>query len=251
MKARRQRRRLLALTISFLLFPITIFYFSPALIVMGAFQGVVAAAGVMFALQLLCAIILRRAFCGWVCPAGGLQEIEARSVGKPFRNTHLNLLKWTIWIPWIISIVAGFVLAGGIRSIDFLFHIDRGISVSDLSGLAIYFGIVVVFFVPNIFLGKRAMCHSICWMAPFMIIGSKIGNVIGLPQLHVEAEPDACIDCGRCNGACPMSLDVESEVKAGIIGNPECIQCATCCDVCPKSVLSLRVSAIQREPSNK
>lgn len=243
MKARRQRLRLFFLTVSFLIFPIIIFYFSPYLIVLGAFNGVMAAAGIAFALQLLFAIVLRRAFCGWLCPAGGMQELEAQSLDGPFRRTRLNLLKWAIWVPWIASIVAGFIVAGGIQGIDLFYHIDHGISVSNLPSLAIYFGIVALFFVPNIFLGRRAMCHSICWMAPFMIIGCKIGSVIGAPQLQVEAKPDACIHCGRCNASCPMSLDVESELRQGRIANAECIQCAACCDTCPKDVLSLRVSA--------
>lgn len=233
------------LTVSFLIFPITIFYFSPYLIVMGAFQGILAAAGIVFLLQLLFAIVLRRAFCGWICPAGGLQEIEAQALGKPFRKKRLNILKWVIWVPWMISITAGFIVAGGMRGIDFFFQTDHGISVSDLPSLVIYFGIVVLFFVPNVFLGRRAMCHSICWMAPFMIIGSKLGNVLGLPQLHVKAMPNRCIDCGKCNDACPMSLDVESESKTGSIGNAECIQCAACCDTCPKDVLSLEYSRMR------
>lgn len=246
MAVRRQKTRLLVLTISFLLFPVIIFYFSPYLIVLGAFQGVLAAAGIMFALQLLSALVLRRALCGWVCPVGGLQDIESKSIGEPFKRKRLNYLKWVIWVPWIVSIICGFVVAGGIHAIDFFFHTDHGISVSDLMSLGIYFGIVALFFAPNIFLGRRAMCHSICWMAPFMIIGGKLGEALKVPQLHVEAEPDACIDCGRCDRACPMSLSVEAQVKTGRISDAECIQCAACCDTCPKGVLSLKLSCLKR-----
>lgn len=242
MSLKRQNVRLLILTISFLLFPVIIFYFSPYLIVVGAFQGVLAAAGIMFALQLIFAVVLRRALCGWVCPVGGLQEIEAKSVGKPFRRRRLNAAKWVIWVPWIISIVCGFIVAGGIREVDFFFHTDHGISVSDLMSLAIYFGIVLLFFIPNLFLGRRAMCHTICWMAPFMILGGKLGKALKVSQLHVVAVPDACIGCGKCDAACPMSLDVEAQVKSGCIADVECIQCAACCDACPKDVLSLKTA---------
>ena len=242
MKLDRQNVRLLVLTISFLLFPIIIFYFSPYLVVLGAFQGVLAAAGIMFAIQLVAAIVLRRAPCGWVCPVGGLQDIEAKSIDKPFSRKRLDLMKWVIWVPWVASIVAGFIVAGGGRKVDFFFHTDHGISVSDLMSLAIYFAIVAIFFIPNIFLGRRSMCHSICWMAPFMIIGSRIGKTLHLPQLHVSSVTDACIHCGKCDRACPMSLPVESLQAAGEIADAECIQCGACCDACPKDVLRLRVS---------
>lgn len=242
MNPKRQNVRLLILTISFLLFPVIIFYFSPYLIVLGAFQGVLAAAGIMFTLQLIFAIVFRRALCGWACPVGGLQEIEAKSIGKPFRRRRLNVAKWVIWVPWIISIACGFIVAGGIREVDFFFHTDHGISVSDLMSLAIYFGIVLLFFIPNLFLGRRAMCHTICWMAPFMILGGKLGKALKVPQLHVVAVPDACIGCGKCDTACPMSLDVEAQAKSGRITDVECIQCAACCDACPKDVLSLKTA---------
>ena len=48
-------------------------------------------------------------------------------------------------------------------------------------GLPIYFGIVALFFVPNLFLGCRAMCHCICWMAPFMVLGEKLGSALRVP----------------------------------------------------------------------
>jgi polyferredoxin len=56
------------------LFPVTINYFSPYIIIDGASQGVVAGSFITFALLFLVSLFLGRAFCGWICPAGGLQE---------------------------------------------------------------------------------------------------------------------------------------------------------------------------------
>ena len=68
-KTKRQRVRIGILLASFALFPVTIFYFSPYLIVWGAFSGVVAGSALAFGLQLASAIFLRRAFCGRASPA--------------------------------------------------------------------------------------------------------------------------------------------------------------------------------------
>ena len=114
-----------------------------------------------------------------------------------------------------------------------------------LEWLPIYFGIVALFFVPNLFLGRRAMCHGICWMAPFMVLGEKLGAALRLPQLHVGAEADRCIGCGKCDRVCPMSLPVERLLRAGTIEDAECIQCAACADACPKDVLKLRMSRVR------
>lgn len=65
-RPRRQRLRALLLLSSWLLFPITIFYFSPYLIIDGAAQGVVTGSLLVFAALLLSGLLLGRAFCGWV-----------------------------------------------------------------------------------------------------------------------------------------------------------------------------------------
>ena len=245
-QTKRQRVRIGILLASFALFPVTIFYFSPYLIVWGAFQGVVAGSALAFTLQLVCAIFLRRACCGWICPAGGLQELEAQAASKPSKLGKRDWLKWVIWVPWVASIVAGFIVAGGITAVDPFFHIDGGISVSSPGAMAIYLIIVVLFFVPNLFLGRRAMCHCICWMAPFMIVGEKLGAAIRIPQLHVSADPETCVSCGLCEKACPMSLPVSELLESGAIMHPECIQCAACCDSCRKGVLKLEFGQLPK-----
>ena len=237
--AKRQRVRKTILLASFALFPVTIFYFSPYLIVWGAFQGIVAGSAIMFTLQLVSAIFLRRACCGWLCPAGALQEFEGDALGKPSKLGKRLLVKWVIWVPWVASIVAGFVVAGGVAAVDPLFHIEGGMSVTSVGAMAIYLIIVALFFVPNLFLGKRAMCHCICWMAPFMIVGEKAGAALHAPQLHVEADPGKCVSCGLCDKACPMSLPVSELLEAGAIAHSECIQCGACCDACRKDALKL------------
>lgn len=70
MKLKRQNARLLALTVSFLLFPVIIFYFSPYLIVLGAFQGV----------------LPPRESCSHANPRGPLPETRPVRLGLPGRR---------------------------------------------------------------------------------------------------------------------------------------------------------------------
>ena len=79
-----------------------------------------------------------------------------------------------------------------------------------------------------------------------MVIGSTIGKMLHLPQLHIEADKEGCISCGQCNKACPMGLDVKQMVAEGKNHNcTECIECGACVDVCPKKTLkySMRFNA--------
>lgn len=66
---------------------------------------------------------------------------------------------------------------GGVSAINPHCQTRSGISVADLRGLAIYPGIVLLFFAPNLFLGRRTVCHCRWWMASFLVLGSKLGGV--------------------------------------------------------------------------
>jgi polyferredoxin len=74
-------------------------------------------------------------------------------------------------------------------------------------------------------------------MAPFMVIGTKIRNLLHLPGLHIAPDSSKCVSCGQCNKNCPMSLDVVHMVQSGKCENPECILCGACVDSCSKKVL--------------
>ena len=43
---------------------------------------------------------------------------------------------------------------------------------------------------------------------------------------------DECINCGACEGECPVSCISEGDTKY-VIGADECIECGSCADVCP------------------
>ena len=71
---RRQRVRKALLFVSLLLFPVTLYYFSPVIIVESAAQGIVNASFIVFGLMFIAALFVGRLWRGWACPAGGLQE---------------------------------------------------------------------------------------------------------------------------------------------------------------------------------
>ncbi len=192
---------------------------------------------IIFLLMLVFALILGRAYCGWVCPAAGCQE--AIFLSRDRKITNGDYIKWIIWIPWISTIVILAVLNGGYHKIDFFYDTSYGLSIGDVNSLVTYF--IVLFFLivfPAYIFGKRSFCHHICWMAPFMIIGRKFRNRFEWPSLQLQVDPEKCKHCHTCIDNCPMSLPVEDMVAQNKMENTECILCGTCIDGCKYKVIN-------------
>ncbi len=244
---KRQKIRTTIQLVSMLIFPITLNYFSPYLIVQGSLEGVLAGSGVLFAGLFLFSLFLGRQFCSWLCPAGALQDVCAGIVDKP-AGTGQDRLKFFLWIPWLAAILLGFVSAGGLKRIDFFYYTEHGISVSAPGGYAIYFAVVALILAFALTLGRRSFCHGACWMSPFMILGNFVKEKLRFPAFRLHCEPDRCVSCGSCDKHCPMSLPVSRLVKSGCFFHRECILCGICADCCPKNAIWLRMKPQSCEP---
>lgn len=235
---KRQNLRKLLLIISLLLFPVTIWYMSPYLIIRGAMEGIVSGSFIVFVCMLLGSVFFGRIFCGWLCPMGGLQECLCSVNEKTPKQGWRNYIKIAIWIIWIAAVILCFVFRKQEITIDFFYMTDHGISITEIYNYVIYYGVIFLVLIPAVLFGKRVFCHYFCWMAPFMIIGIKIRQILHLPGLHVRLEEKECISCGKCNKSCPMGLNVVELGKGSHDLGTECIQCGSCVDHCPKKALS-------------
>jgi ferredoxin-type protein NapH len=239
----RQRIRKAIIILAFLSFPITMNYLSPYVIIDGAMNGIINGSLVMFGLMFLSSLFLGRAWCGWVCPAGGIQEMVEPVNPKPVNRRRNDWIKWLVWIPWISIILFLVIKAGGYHALNFFYDTQGGISVAGSADRPILFAYIIYYIVIGLivglafFVGRRAACHTICWMAPFMIIGRWIRNRFGWPSLQLKVKSQDCTNCKTCSRHCPMSLDVNGMVQAGKMENPECILCGSCVDHCAQKVI--------------
>ncbi len=234
---RRQRLRKALVLTSFLLFPITLNFLSPYVIIAGAMEGIVNGSLIVFGLLFVGSLFFGRLWCGWICPGAGMAEVSASVNNAPFVSKRGDWIKWAIWAPWILLIVGLAVQAGGYRSVNPLYLTESGISVDEPVKYIIYFTVIGLFVGLSIAFGRRAGCHTICWMAPFMILGRGLSNRLGLPALQLATDPNACVKCTGCTTTCPMSLPVATLVQTGRIEHPECILCGTCADGCSKKAI--------------
>jgi ferredoxin-type protein NapH len=243
---KRQRTRFLILLISVILFPITIYYHSPALIIQGAAEGIVTGSFLLFLAQFLSAIFLGRAFCGWVCAGGGIARLCKDVNNKQVAGGKANWIKWYIWLPWMALITYFAIQAGGFSDLQPLYLTWNGISVHEPQSYIIYYFFVALIAGLSIFIGRRAFCHYVCWMAPFMIIGARVGAFLKIPRLRLKVDAEKCKQCHSCDFSCPMSLPVSKMVGEGAINDQECILCGSCVDTCTTSSIQFTFAGEQK-----
>jgi ferredoxin-type protein NapH len=239
----RQRIRKALIILAFLSFPVTMNFLSPYVIIDGAMNGIVNGSLVMFGLMFVASLFLGRAWCGWVCPGAGMQEMLEPVNNRAVNPAKIDWIKWLVWIPWVSLIVWLAIRAGGYSSVNLLHLTETGISVDEPFKYIIYYVVVFLFVGLAAFVGHRAGCHTICWMSPFMILGRWIRNRFGWASLRLVADASACSDCKLCNKNCSMSLDVDAMVHSGSMEHSECILCGACVDHCAKKAIRYSFSS--------
>lgn len=238
----RQKIRKVILILTFILIPLTIFYVSPIVIMMGASEGIVSGSMILFILLFLLSLFVGRLWCGWLCPMGAWQELCSPVMKRTVKEGRLNYIKYIITVIWLAVIANAFFSAGGIRGIDPFYGTVNGISISSVDVLMVVGMIFFIIFVVAFITGKRGTCHVVCPIAGIMVAGRTIRNRIGWPALQLNADTGLCIDCNKCQKECPMGLDVHGMVRQKKMENPDCILCAHCSDICPKGAITYSIT---------
>jgi ferredoxin-type protein NapH len=90
-------------------------------------------------------------------------------------------------------------------------------------------------FVLSYFWGRRAYCRLFC---PFITVSGLFSRFSIFKITPVNS--DKCIECGKCNNACPMLIDVSWFVKnMKRINNRNCILCEQCVSSCNNECIKI------------
>ena len=192
-----------------------------------------------FGTFLVCAVLLGRVLCGFVCPLGFIQDVahEARQSlhieGISLNERLYDVLRLVKWIMLIIFLGIGFV--GG-SFCDFC----PAMAVSPaLAGFKLSLGLggfVMIIVLVSGFFKRRYFCN-VCPLG--FILG--LTHKISLFKLKKDAV--ACTECGACYEACPMGIKSiftvregkKGELRAIDVTTPDCIMCGECVRRCPEN----------------
>jgi polyferredoxin len=213
------------------------------LLATGSMPAIHPASLVLLASFLAISLLLRKAFCSWLCPVGTVSEYLWR-LGRKILKRSFHLPRWAdVGLRSLKYLFLGFfayavlnMLAGDIdafqRSPYGLIVDVRMLNFFRFLGAtaAVVIGILVIL---SLFV-QSVWCRYLC---PY---GALLGLVsLGSPA-RIKRYTDPCIDCGKCAKACPSALAVDKLVT---IRSAECTGCLECVAVCPaKDALQFELS---------
>jgi polyferredoxin len=200
----------------------------------GIFDRIHPAGLVIFIGALLLSLLLKKSFCGWICPVGALSEavwklgrkMLRRDFSMPlFLDYPLRAVKYIIMAFFIYivivkmpaSAIAGFLESDyyKVADVKMLYFFTQmttitAVVLSALFSLSLFF--------PNFW------CRYLC---PY---GALLGLLSICSLVKIVRRDAACIHCGKCAKHCPSLLPVDSNV---VVRSPECTGCLTCVSHCP------------------
>ncbi|MGE4193906.1 MAG: 4Fe-4S binding protein [Pseudodesulfovibrio sp.] len=202
----------------------------------------------IFLAILAMAFLLRKGFCGYVCPVGllsGLLERAGRRLGLAkvpprFIDLPLRSLKFLFLGAFLFP-----VLTMDGRSLDaFLrspFNVTSDARMLDffLSPSATALLVIGVLIALSLVI-RNFWCRCLC---PY---GALLGLAAWVGPVHVTRDADTCVGCGKCTARCPAAIEVE---KKETVTSPECMGCAECIGACPvRGCLAFTVLGRKRIP---
>jgi polyferredoxin len=192
-----------------------------------------AAAMFLLVAFLLVSVLLKKAFCSWLCPVGALSEalwrlgqrvfgrafLPPRWLDLPLRSLKYLLMAVFLYVAITMSadaiegfMVSPYGLIADVKMLNFFRYIGSTALIT-----------IIVLMIGSVFI-KNLWCRYLC---PY---GALVGLLSLLSPYKVRRDAEACIDCAKCAKACPAKLPVDSKLQ---IRSAECTACLSCVAVCP------------------
>lgn len=176
----------------------------------------------------------RRLQCSTLCLFNGFAAevfapafplVGKKKETKPYLLKVFGVLRWVFFIgallitTWWILFLLGVQIPGNHHFISGLETV-RYLCTELL--LAMFFWVVLM---------GRGYCHY----CPLGTILALYGRAVGQ---QISSDETKCIQCGKCNRACPMTIDIKTPAKTAKPSKDiRCVGCGHCVDVCPTKTL--------------
>ena len=187
-------------------------------------------------IPVLLTLFLGRFFCGWICPATLLYELNSnlgawlQRSGLPVGDKKFDRrIKYLVLLLGaILSTASGAILFAAVYPPAIIGReIYYAIALGGLGTGSIFFVITLLF---DLLVARRGFCRYLC-------PGGALYSLLGRYRfLRIKRVVEACNDCAKCNAICEFGLDPMHDDFG-----QECNNCTACIAICPTDALVFKL----------
>lgn len=187
-------------------------------------------------IPVIASVLFGRFFCGWICPATFLYELNTimtlalHRLGFRFghRKFDRRLKYLVLAIGMALSVISGSVLISVIYPPAIIGReLYFGIALNGFGTGLVFFVITLLF---DLLVARRGFCRYVC-------PGGALYSLLGRYRLfRIKRIVENCNDCAKCNAVCEFGLDPLHDDFG-----QECNNCSACIAVCPTEAMTFVV----------
>ncbi|MDD5403020.1 MAG: 4Fe-4S binding protein [Sulfuricella sp.] len=198
--------------------------------------------------------VLGKAFCGWVCPLGTIQDL-VNKLGRRFNlplhrleNGNVSKVRPVKWLMLIVLVLALPLLTGlGITphslgnpycdvcpsriATTLLTGSTEQIALRTGDGIAFTLGAIANTLAGFILIAAFAVRQPFCRICPMLSFNAVFQRLS--PMRLVKKQHDKCDKCGICAKACPMDIHEIAREHGAKAFHEDCTLCGRCVEFCP------------------
>ena len=189
------------------------------------------------AIPLLFTVLLGRFYCGWICPATLIYELNSnlriwlRKAGLRVGNRRFDRrLKYLVLgVGLVLTALTGSVLVATIYPPAILGReIYYAVALGGFGAGTVFFVLTLLF---DLLVARRGFCRYLC-------PGGALYALLGRYRLlRIRRVVENCNDCAKCNAVCEFGLN-----PMGDGFGQECNNCSACLAICPTDALAFTVN---------
>lgn len=192
------------------------------------------AALVMFVAIAGVSLVMKKGFCGWICPLGTVSQVfwmaGEKIFGRNFRmqeyaDIALRSVKYMVMALFLVLI--GVAMRPEMMVLFFVSDYYRIVDVKTMEFFTMMSATVLWVLLG---IGVLSLLYKNFWCRYLCPYGALLGLLSRMSPVKISRNSEACSHCGACSANCPSLINIEEK---DVVGSAECFACLTCVSHCP------------------